>query len=238
MAAGTLSGAGYFMGERMMPPTPGNPKGYFEAFDIESINEELLAQVTPSRPQGILRFLFRHRPTRSQRWLAQVSPEIAIPCPPKIKAKIQKLTSVQPYCFKDPRFCYTLPAWVPMLNNTVFICVFRHPSDTAISILKECQREPYLSNLSINFRGAIHVWSLMYTHILTKHKSHGKWLFLHFNQILTKSGIYSMENFIQAEVNKNFPDPNLRRSRSDFSPGKTADKIYQELCMMANYRDI
>jgi hypothetical protein len=71
MAAGVLGKAGYFMGERLFLADEGNPKGYFEDEEVNAINEELLAQVVPARPSGIIGdFFFRSRPIHLQRWLA------------------------------------------------------------------------------------------------------------------------------------------------------------------------
>ena len=35
MVAGCLHGANYFMGDDLMPPTAGNPKGIFESYTVE-----------------------------------------------------------------------------------------------------------------------------------------------------------------------------------------------------------
>ena len=49
MLAGTLYREGLYIGDRVMPPTPGNPKGYFESFDIQDLNEDILKQVEIQR---------------------------------------------------------------------------------------------------------------------------------------------------------------------------------------------
>lgn len=53
-------------------------------------------------------------------------------------------------CYKDPRFSYTLPAWLPYLHDTRMICIFREPGLTAESIVTECRTMPYLANLEMN----------------------------------------------------------------------------------------
>jgi hypothetical protein len=237
MVAGTLSRAGYFMGGDMMPPTVGNPKGYFESFDVEDINERLIQQVIPARPKGFLNVFFRHRPERAQRWLALVPIGAKINARDDLILKIGSLTQKEPYCFKDPRLCYTLPAWRPFLKNNVFICVFRHPSVTANSILTECNNEPYLANLSINYKRALQVWTLMYKHILESHVLSGRWLFLHYNQVLTSEGMDKLEEFTGAKVDRSFPTAKLSRSGASEEISKTSLDVYQKLCELSGYQN-
>src|SRR5690349_12501793 len=100
MLAGTLCGAGYYMGEHLVPANEANPKGFFEDDEINAINEALLAPLTP-----------RRRPAYGWRWLASVPVGTPFACPPELGQRIQAQTARAPFCFKDPRFCYTLPAW-------------------------------------------------------------------------------------------------------------------------------
>jgi len=60
-----------------------------------------------------------------------------------------------PLCYKDPRFSYTLPAWLPCLHDTRRICIFREPGLTAESIVTECRTMPYLANLEMNVAGTM-----------------------------------------------------------------------------------
>ena len=78
MAAGTLAGAGYFLGDRLHPPREGNPRGYFEDAEVNGINESMLARVVPKRPPVLGRFMFRDRPGASERWIARVRPGTAV----------------------------------------------------------------------------------------------------------------------------------------------------------------
>jgi hypothetical protein len=235
MVAGVLSCAGYYMGETLLPPTPSNPKGYYESVEIEAINEYLLRRVVPRRPRGFFGRFFGHRPNRDQRWLARVPVGKKIPCLPKIADRIQRQTRNQPFCFKDPRFSYTLPAWRPFLQDTVFVCVFREPMATADSILKNWRDEPYLQSLAINFDGALRVWELMYRHILEIHRREGDWLFLHFNQVLTGEGIDRLEQLTGAKADRSFPDATLSRSVSERPAPASAQIVYGQLCKLAGY---
>src|SRR5207302_10666897 len=68
-------------------------------------------------------------------------------------------TTRAPFCFKDPLFCFTLPAWRPHLDDAVLLCVFREPARTANSILNEC-RQDYLAGVDMDFDRALRIWTL------------------------------------------------------------------------------
>ncbi len=131
MVAGTLAKAHYYMGSRFVPPRDSNPKGFFEDHEINDINEAILKRVVPHRPRYIGRILFRKRLGYMQKWLARVPLHANIPSWPGIEQRIRRAVQSEPFCFKDPRFSYTLPVWRPFLRHTRFICVFRHPASTA-----------------------------------------------------------------------------------------------------------
>lgn len=233
MVAGTLAKAGYFMGDYLWPARIGNPKGFFEDKEINEINEKLVAQVIPPRRKLIGRWFFPDRPIQGQRWLARVPVGTKIPAPPEIIERIERAVQREPYCFKDPRFSYTLPVWRPFLKNTVFLCVFRDPANTAQSILKERQDAAYLHNLSITFDQALEVWTLMYRHILEIHRYEGEWLFLHYDQVLSPAGLDRIERFVEAPVDWDFPDPALRRSVSNRAVPPETWQVYERLCELA-----
>jgi hypothetical protein len=237
MAAGTLAKAGYFMGDRLYPPRHSNPKGFFEDPEINGINEELIARVIPKRPRILGKWFFRDRPVYGQRWLARVPLDTKIEPSPKIIERIKRATEREPFCFKDPRFCYTLPVWRPYLKDTVFLCVFRHPAVTAKSIIKECNDMKYLQSLSINFAQALEVWTLMYRHILEFHMHEGDWLFVHYNQILEGEGLDHIERFTGAKVDRTFPEASLRRTECNIDVPPDTLKVYKELCALAEYDD-
>ncbi|MFQ5772647.1 MAG: hypothetical protein ACE5HX_19075, partial [bacterium] len=106
MAAGVLSRAGYFMGDFLYDGDEGNPKGYFEDQEINQINDEILSQIVPKRPSGWLGdFFYRNRIPHMQRWLARVPITTHMHLSVSLKERIEKASSRQPFCYKDPRFC-------------------------------------------------------------------------------------------------------------------------------------
>ncbi len=237
MVTGCLAGAGYFMGDELLGATPGNPLGYYEDRQVNQVNEALLASLVPPRPP-VLGRLFLHRPRRNQRWLARVAPGTPIPSSPELEDRIRRLISRRPFCFKDPRLSYTLPAWRPFLPpSTLFICVFRHPARTAESMLREASREPYLRDLRLSFRRACEVWTLMYRHVLEIHAREGEWLFLHYDQVLKGEGLDRLAAATGAMLDRSFPRPSLRRSPRRRRAPRNAREVYRELCRRAGVED-
>lgn len=223
------------MGDNVYPPRNSNPKGFFEDPEINGINESLLAHVLPKRPPLLGKWLFRDRPVAGQMWLARLPLGVPIPSTPGIAEHIRKITSREPYCFKDPRFSYTLPVWRPFLRNVVYVCVFRDPASTALSVLQECKNSPVLQSLSLSFSGGLKVWTLMYEHILEVHRHEGAWLFVHYDQVLRGEGLVRLEMFVDAAVDRSFPEPSLRRSFSDHDVPYETRHVYQRLCELAGY---
>jgi len=240
MVAGTLAETGYHMGANLHPPRDSNPKGYQEDAGVNDVNNAILAPLVPKRYWFMNRWVMRlpgigPRRGPSERWLAHVPPGSSIPSPPpRVLDRIAGFTRQTPFCYKDPRFCYTLPVWRPFLSNTVFVCVFRHPSATAASIVKEVRR--HLHGLAVDVEEAMEIQRLMYRHILDTHRRDGgKWLFLHYDQVLTGDGIDRLEAFTGASADRSFPDPSLRRSEPRHPlPDALAD-LYRDLCDLADY---
>jgi hypothetical protein len=239
LAAGVLSRAGYFMGRSLNPANITNPKGQFEDREVNAVNEELLAQVTPARPENFLgNIFFRSRPKTGQRWLARLPLNISFQVSGKLEPRIRALLANRPYCFKDPRFSYTLPAWRPYLQNTVLVCVFRHPGVTVSSIIKQNQTVAHLADFSIGAGKALEVWNLMYSHILDKHLSKGgEWIFLHYHQFFDGSATHKLEKILEAEVDKDFADKSLSRSQPTETVSRRSISIYERLCELSGYKD-
>lgn len=235
MLAGVLAGAGYYMGDNLWPARDANPKGFFEDVEINSINEELIATVTPQRPRRPLGLLYHRRPVQWQRWLAEVAPGTTMPVDARTAMRIGHQAAREPFCFKDPRFCYTLPAWRPFIGAAALVCIFRSPAETAASILKDCREAPYLRDLTMNRSRALALWNLAYRHVLDVHRFQGEWLFVHYEQILDGSAAPRLEVLLGVSGDWAFPEASLRRSAADGPPGTEAERTYLELCRLAGY---
>jgi hypothetical protein len=239
MTAGVLARAGYFMGEHLNPGNETNPKGQFEDREVNRINESLLSQITPARPSNIIGDLFfKSRLIYGQRWLARVPLGVSIPSPSHIEERIKALIKNEPFCFKDPRFSYTLPVWRRLIKDGVFICVFRHPGVTVASILKQKEKVPHLRSISINVNQIFQVWELMYSHITRIHyRQGGEWLFFHYNQFFEDNTFYRLETTLGAKVDRGFVQSSLNRSTPVNNCPARIQSLYDELCDLADYSE-
>lgn len=231
MVAGLFQHAGYFMGSRLMATRPANPRGFFEDLEVNGINEELLASVTPRPPRGALKLVpaMRRRPSYSQRWLAAVPLDRSCAISPAISARIQRQVSHPQYCFKDPRFCYTLPSWRPFLDDPLYLCVFRDPTQTAQSMVREVREAPYLRNLTFSYKDGLAIWALMYRHVLERHRFLGDWLFVHYDTVADGSAISTIESAVGAPLDRAFPDPAISRAKAIGHRPAEIECVYRQL---------
>lgn len=224
MVAGVLARAGYFMGEALVSPRAGNPKGFFESPEICAINEALLASLTPSQ---------RHLEA-GQRWLA-------IPDRPietadlELAERIAAACTRRPFCYEDPRFSFTLPAWEPHLGEARRVCVFRDPALTVQSIQEEIASSPDLAGLELSTAYLLRLWTARYRVILERLSTRGDWLFLHYDQVFEDEGLSRLETFLDAPVDREFPDRKLRRHEARVVPDAESLEVYDELCTRAGY---
>ena len=237
MLAGLFANSGYFMGENLYPPRFSNPKGFFESPQINGVNESILEHLI-ARGNTSECFQSRNRSLKEgHRWLCMLDQIVYTPME-QIRSLIQRLLEHQPFCFKDPRFSYTLPYWEPDSDRMVFICIFRAPDITATSIVKECNEATYLDGIDFTYEEALMVWKLMYTNILTISKDKEHWQFVHYDQILNGQVIPMLQSFTGTEIDPTFPSKSLKRAVS--SKQAIADQettsIYERLCSLADYR--
>ena len=228
--AGCFRKSGYFMGDRLLKPSDFNPKGFFEDYDIIDLNEEILYKSYPKKfpfsGEWILNFKFKWH----QRWLSRVPLSVFLYSDSSINDKINKFTKIKPFCYKDPRFSYTLPVWRSHLKNTVFICVFRHPYSSARSIITRYRAWEGIRELNLTLKDALEVWKLMYEHILKIHSKEGKWLFFNYDELFDEEKIKKLEKFIGARIDKNFPDKKLDRHNFKRKVPGDIEEIYKKLC--------
>jgi hypothetical protein len=244
MLSGILHQAGYFMGDKLHKPIESNPKGFFEWMTINQINEQILSAYAKQKLTGKCIEMFLKKGTvdyplgRNQKWLLALPVEVDVQnSTPQVEESIKDVIRKEPFCYKDPRFSYTLPVWKKFLKpDTVFICVFREPDITVNSIMKECRTREYLRSLYINRRMAYRVWINIYSHILFKHAMDFKnFFFVHYNQVYDGSAIPLLSRLLSIELSANFVDQNLKRTVPGGSIPINVKNIYRLLCEKANY---
>jgi hypothetical protein len=246
LAAGLLARAGYFMGDRIdeSGPRQANPKGQFEDHEINAINEDLIGPPMRAYRRRLLTKLLTPQRRRDlkihypQRWLAALPPSVKIAGTAEIARRIEAMVARAPYCFKDPRFSYTLNVWRPFVDDAVFICAFRHPAITAASIVTECATARYLSDVRMDRAWALRIWHAIYRYILqVQHPAGGEWLFVHYDQLMDGSKFDAIENALRAPVDRSFAEPGLRRSRASGAVPRRTLALYRRLCELAGYRE-
>lgn len=237
MVAGCLAVPGVFQGDDLWPAREANPKGFFESRAVNEINGELVATVSPRSLPGLFGVLTPLRTTPQQSWLAEVPLGREIAATDAVRARVDYLVRRQPFAFKDPRFCYTLPVWHEACPSALNIVVFRDPRQTATSIVKEVRRERYLTTVWMTPSRALRIWTLMYAHVLDHRRRFGDWLFLHADQVLDGSGLDRLEDALGATVDRSFPEASLQRTRpsiEDVPPATAA--VHDELRRLAGVR--
>ena len=217
MIAGTLAKCGYYFGDKLIRPRPANAKGFFESEIVNNINEDILSSI-PFKPLPLTK--------PGYRWISTAPLNCNLIFDTKIAQRIRRVINHSPFCLKDPRFCYTLPVWQAALTSPAkVICIYRHPSRTAHSIMKEC----VMQNIKgMTYDKAIQIWNSMYTHVLNQ-SCNKNWLFFHYDQIVTKTALYQLEKFLNVEVDKTFPDQKLQHQFTKYPLSATSRKLYNEL---------
>jgi GT2 family glycosyltransferase len=227
MVTGALARAGYHLGESLHVARAANPKGFFEAAEVNDLNDELLANMLPADSPLVA----------GQRWLG-VPRADAQPTPTTGQARtLRRLVARRPFCFKDPRFSFTLPAWREAAPDAGLVCVFRHPAATAVSMVEEVASAKYLAGVAFDTADALALWTATYRAILEKHAASGDWLFLHYDQVLAGDGLARLGAFTGAAVDASFPDGNLRRDPPQLDVPAEALALYAELCARAGHAD-
>lgn len=235
MLAGTLSNSGYYMGKNSnyLGVNQANPQGFHEDYEINTINEDILKYSLPVLPEFIRKKFFPHQTTYRFRWLQQLPIWFPIRSNEKINKRISNLTKLHNFCYKDPRFSYTLPIWIPYLKETKFIVVYRHPNITVESILREC-KESYIDTfIRIDQLYALNLWKRMYGHILKNYNlttNKDQWLFIHYDQLLSNEGIKLVEGFLHINLDRSFIDSKISRSsKKNMELIGKVKEIYKEL---------
>ncbi|MHC4375437.1 MAG: sulfotransferase [Planctomycetota bacterium] len=226
MVTGALAGAGYQMAEGLHQARRANPKGFFEAPAINDLNELLLSRMLPANS----------RFGGGQRWLAVPPGNASIEPTADERAAMERLLSERPFCHKDPRFSFTLPAWREALGDTRFVCVFRDPARTVKSLVEECREAPYLADLEFTEADAFELWEASYRAALTESERGGEWLFLHYDQVLTPEGLDRLAEFLGADIDRDFPDRKLRRGEIAAEVPASCQELYRQLLEHAGHR--
>ncbi|TRZ44973.1 hypothetical protein [Robertkochia solimangrovi] len=243
MLTGILADSGYHLGDRSdyLGINKANPKGFFEDYEVNTINEDLIALNIINIPENIRMRFFRSFTFYRARWLAQIPSFIKFKSNNALDARIKDVVNNKPFCYKDPRFSYTLPVWDKFLNeDTVYLVIYREPWKTAESIVRECNENPAIQEkLKMTYDSALNTWKCMYEFLLkTYNQSNDKsrWMFIHYNQTFERETIQNIEELILVNVNADFAEKHISRTKSSTRTiSRKIAHIYKSLNELANY---
>ena len=123
MVAGVLREAGLNLGpdDRMMPAAEENPEGFHEHLDFVTLNEELLAACDAG---------WDFPPPIGQDWS---DPALAA-FRDQAGRLVAEFAGQEPWGWKDPRNCLTLPFWQAVAGPLTVVLVVRNPLEVALSL--------------------------------------------------------------------------------------------------------
>jgi GT2 family glycosyltransferase len=225
VAAGALARSGLALGEHPGGPTLASPRGTYQAPAVAALNEALLAPAVA--PEELL--------FDGQRWLAELPADLALPAHPGLEDALGAHVR-RPFCLKDPRFVWTLPAWREHVDDARCVCVFRDPVVTAESIVETCRTSPELARLGVDRARALRVWSAAHRRVLRLMDAGGEWLVLHLDQLLTGDGLARLAAFAGVAVSRSSVVPELRRAAPLAGAPAEARALYRELCARSGQR--
>ncbi len=239
MTAGCVATGEFFTGNNPLDLQEANPQGFFEDQKINWINDRIILL---SR-SGILSHSKYAIPIMGKlnglynQWTTLLSLECTIGSNQQVLSEIFQMTEKTPFSYKDPRFCYTLPVWLPYLKNTVFVCVFRNPSENAQSLVKFSKVNLPNKRKINTLAKAYKLIYCLYSHVLEHQRNDKNWIFLHYHQVLDKSGIALLEEKLETRLDSTFPDSTLYRNRPAGEIPEANLEIYLRLCALAGYKD-
>ena len=125
--AGMLHHLGVAFGPRLMPPSPDNPRGYWEHIDVVTVHHQLLTEYGYSWDD------LRPLPA------AFCESEEARRAGGRLTAILARdFADTALWGVKDPRLSRLLPLWLPLFGDLAaaprFILALRHPADVAASL--------------------------------------------------------------------------------------------------------
>jgi hypothetical protein len=222
MVAGLLEKSGLFMGDISKERNEYDPKGVYEWRVVNDINEGIIKETLDNIPKPYDTY-----------FLTAIPPGIEIRATGEITREIEKLTE-KPFCYKDPRFAYTLPVWKPYLKDCRYIVMFRNPQKT-LSSMDRLAKGWY--GLDLGQETLIEIWKSYYEHILVQYNLRD-WIFVHYDQIFEEKILEKISAHTQiSKLNRSFPERNFVK-KYDIEDVPECQEIYKKLCDLAGYQKI
>jgi len=201
-----LLGASVGPTEQLMKPSVQNPKGFWENEEVVRLNNRLLKmQGCAWNSIGSL---------NEQCLTSEAFPDLA----DEARVILRDFDRQRPWVIKDPRVSLLLPFWRPLLDQPLFVIIFRHPLEVAHS-LKTHHDIPLLAGLAL--------WE-QYMRLSLRHSIGAPRLLVSYNAIMREpvgevgrlcqwmqeSGASSLQMPDSGEIDA-FIDPALYREKVD-----------------------
>jgi hypothetical protein len=131
-----LHDSGISVGRDLIPADQGNAEGYFEERPVIELNDHIVSAA------GL------------DAWFAAPSREAVLACARPLYDRMRELASGATPAWKDPRFCWTLEAWLPLFEPPlrVIVCL-RNPAEVVASTMRY-----YGVTGDEAWRATAHVW--------------------------------------------------------------------------------
>jgi hypothetical protein len=238
MLTGLFANTGIYIGGRAHQPTISNPKGYFETKGINNLNNRII--------EDYLRWPIGESVRR--RWSSNIHTDVrayAYASPrrlhlksikPSLQNAIRYYGGKQDFCYKDPRFCVTLPVWRESLDPSVrHLVVFREPEKIIASFIKN-GKDIYTPPLEFNGMHLEYAFARNYSRLMEW--ADETWMFVHYDQVISGEIAPDLERFCNLELGWSHVEKALRRtSKADYvCRTSVVDNVYRQLCRLANYQ--
>ncbi len=96
-------------------------------------------------------------------------------------------------------------------------------------MLNEIKKTPYLRGFSLSVDQAFETWRTINSFVLKNHSINNNWIFLNYNEIFDDLTLDKIEDFSGVCIDREFPDINLYRSRSEFTIDSKTAHVYRTL---------
>ena len=203
----------HYCGDDYISPRECNPTGFFEDSRVNHLNNRLVWRHACICLPARLRL--PGQPANrdiSLLWLATPSSSLHLGAPKETDSVMRELISQQPFCYKDPRFSYTLRFWEPFLPpDTGRVVVFRQRSRTVASMQRELDEAYAKTNVTDEY--LTHHWNTSYRRLLSaSQKNREQWFFLSYDDLLSGAAIPSLERFTNSPLDASHIDQNRSRT--------------------------
>jgi hypothetical protein len=141
--------------------------------------------------------------------------------------KFRDLFARTPFAYKDPRFSFTLKAIAPLIpENTVYICVFRHP----LQVVESTKKQALRSGLVLDDKYCFAVWEAHYRCLLEHHREMcGQWLFVGYESLIDGEAASRLEEFLGVQIDRSLIKKELSRAKTNGTAPTRILELFEHL---------